>query len=261
VIVFLLNSLLFILLGLQLPAINAAVVRLYSLDALILYAGAVVLAVMVIRLIWVMLAFYLPGRLFAQKKSGRTSFAEALIIGWSGMRGGISLAAVLTLPSNFPSASLVVFLVFYVILATLVLQGLSLPWLIRKLNVSNKDTVEMMEMRARLEMARAALRTLDTLVEDSQKVSPGIASLRNRYTQLCRALSAQLDEENVDEDQKQTAVEYVEKRQRIRQEIIAAEREILTVLVNQRKLPEEIAHRLNRELDLDEVLLYSRLGH
>jgi hypothetical protein len=85
--------------------------------------------------------------------------------------------------------------------------------------------------------------------------------LRNRYTQLCRALSAQLDEENVDEDQKQTAVEYVEKRQRIRQEIIAAEREILTVLVNQRKLPEEIAHRLNRELDLDEVLLYSRLGH
>lgn len=258
VVVFLLNSLLFILVGLQLPTINAAVVRLYSLDALILYAGAVVLAVMVIRLIWVMLAFYLPGRLFSQKKPGRTSFAGALIIGWCGMRGGISLAAVLALPGNFPSASLVVFLVFCVILATLVLQGLSLPWLIKKLHVSNKDTVETMEMRARLEMARASLRTLDSLVEDTQKVSSGIANLQNRYAQICRTLATQLDEENIDEDQKQTVVKHTETRKRIRQEIIDAQRETLTALVNQRKLPEEIAHRLNRELDLDEVLLSSR---
>jgi Na+/H+ antiporter, bacterial form len=260
VIVFLLNSLLFILVGLQLYDINQAVIELYSPLTLFLYASVIVLTVIIVRLIWVMVAFYLPGKLFERDRLTRPTLGGSLIIGWSGMRGGISLAAVLALPANFPSAPLVIFLVYCVILATLVVQGLSLPWVIKKLHIASEDVLEIAEMKARLAMARAAAHTLDQIIADEDQPVPALESLHSHYSRLSRLLMERLSHEEIDQDMQKQAHEKFAKIEIARKEMVEAERRALEDMFKQHKLPEDIVRRLNHELDLNEVLILSRQG-
>jgi NhaP-type Na+/H+ or K+/H+ antiporter len=164
VLVYLLNAVLFILVGLQLHPIlselsDSSVATLVGQAALI---SAVVIAV---RLAWLFSVPYLIRALDRRpaQRPRRVGPRERLVAGWSDMRGAVSLAAALALPDGFPQRNLVIFVTFSVILATLVLQGLSLAWLIRRLGLQRDDSEAQVELRGRLRATDAALARLEEL--------------------------------------------------------------------------------------------------
>ena len=157
---FLLNAFLFILIGLQLPAILDAP-RRDELGTLLGYAAAVSAAVVLTRLVWQHTIVFVDPRARPRARAcarGARAGRRALIVGWAGMRGAVSLAAALALPADFPQRDLIVFLTFAVIFVTLVLQGLTLPPLIRALGVIDDGSdEEHEELKARLVATKAAL--------------------------------------------------------------------------------------------------------
>src|SRR5919107_5243702 len=175
VLIFVLEALLFILVGQQLPSILADIEE-YPVWVVLLYAALVYAVVVVVRFAWFFTTPYLHpvfNRLLRNRYL-RAPWQERLVMSWSGMRGAVSLAAALAVPvaiegEPFERRDLILFLTFSVILATLVLQGLTLPPLIRALRLKddgNEGTL--MELRARLEGARAALERLDRICEDER---------------------------------------------------------------------------------------------
>ncbi|HEV3496915.1 MAG TPA: Na+/H+ antiporter, partial [Actinomycetes bacterium] len=164
VLVYLANAILFILVGLQLRPILDALAG--TPVAVLLAQGALVSAVVVaVRIGWGFSVPYLV-RLLDRRPSQvmrRVGARERLMLGWSGMRGAVSLAAALALPLDFPLRNLILFLTFSVILVTLVVQGLTLPAVIRRLRLEGDDSEEREELRARLAATAAALDRLDEL--------------------------------------------------------------------------------------------------
>src|SRR5215207_5492610 len=143
---FLLNSLLFILVGLQLHTVFGGLSGEASLARLLLYAALVSLAVVGTRLVWTFPMAYLPRRLSRRlrERDPLPPWGQVAVVAYAGMRGSVSLAAALSLPLTtqggdpFPGRDLIIFLTFCVILVTLVAQGLSLPYLIRRLGVEDE---------------------------------------------------------------------------------------------------------------------------
>src|SRR6266581_3407401 len=171
---FLLNGFVFILIGLQLPEVlNALSGNAIPIPRLVWYALLISLAVILIRILWVFPATYLPRLLFKKlcKHDPYPKWQHVTIVAWTGMRGVVSLAAALALPdkiqggSPFPGRDLILFLSFVVILATLVVQGLSLPPLIRWLGVKDDGSMEKEEREARLKANQAALARLNEIAE------------------------------------------------------------------------------------------------
>src|SRR6266704_2204656 len=163
---FLLNGFVFILIGLQLPDVLRALSgNSISIQRLFWDALLISLAVVLIRILWVFPATYLPRLIFKKlcKHDPYPKWQHVTIVAWTGMRGVVSLAAALALPdtkqggSPFPGRDLILFLTFVVILATLVVQGLSLPPLIRWLGIKDDGSMEKEEREARLEANQAAL--------------------------------------------------------------------------------------------------------
>ncbi|HET6744283.1 MAG TPA: Na+/H+ antiporter, partial [Candidatus Limnocylindria bacterium] len=182
--VFTLNGLVFVLIGLQLPSILDAVSADRSPLELALLAVAVSATVILVRLIWVFPATYLPRMLVPglEQRDPSPDPRLVVVLGWAGMRGVVSLAAVLALPTaGFPFRDLVVFLTFAVIVATLVGQGLTLPWLIRRLGIGDDGSVEHEELHAREASIEAALQRLEGLAEEWPDHMELIDQLRARY--------------------------------------------------------------------------------
>jgi NhaP-type Na+/H+ or K+/H+ antiporter len=150
----------FVLIGLQLPNVMGAI-HGYSLRRLIVYGAVFSGLVIALRVLWVFpgafLAHWIRTRLLHQKVKCPT-VQGIIVVGWTGMRGVIALAAALALPqtlldgSPFPQRNLIVFLAFSVILVTLVLQGLTLPWVVRVLGVAEPDGPNLEEEAARRQM-------------------------------------------------------------------------------------------------------------
>src|SRR4030095_11764220 len=162
VLVYLANAVLFILVGLQLHPILGGL----GGTAVAVLVGQAVLVravVIVVRLGWVFSVPYLVRLLDrrSSQRARRVGARERLVLGWSGMRGAVSLAAALALPLDFPMRNLILFLTFSVIFATLVLQGLTLPALIRRLRFERDTAEEREELKARLAATHAALDRLD----------------------------------------------------------------------------------------------------
>lgn len=158
---FLLNGFVFILIGLQLPEILQALSRDQLPPRILIgYAMVITFAIIVIRMVWVFPATYLPRFLSKnlRRRDPYPKWQHVAIVGWTGMRGVVSLAAALALPitmSNgqpFPGRDLILFLTFVVIFATLVLQGLSLPALIHWLRIKDDGIIEKEEREARVSM-------------------------------------------------------------------------------------------------------------
>ena len=180
VLVFLLEALLFILVGQQLPSILADIEE-YSVWEVLLYAALVYAAVVVVRFAWFFTTPYFHpvfDRLLHSRYL-RAPWQERLVMSWSGMRGAVSLAAALAVPLStdagdpFPGRDLIVFLTFSVILATLVLQGLTLGPLIAALRLEgDHEADKLAELRTRLKGARAALDRLEQL-RDEGEISQG----------------------------------------------------------------------------------------
>jgi monovalent cation/hydrogen antiporter len=251
VLVYLANAVLFILLGLQLQPIlgdlsGTAVAELVGQAMLV---SAVVIGV---RLGWVFSVPYLI-RLLDRRPSQRmrrVGASERLVVGWSGMRGAVSLAAALALPLDFPLRNLILFLTFAVILATLVVQGLTLPALIRRLRFDADDAEEREELRARLAAARAALDRLDQLAGADWTRDDTVERLRGLYEFRRRRLktrAGKLEDDGVED----RSLAY----QRLVRELLDAQRQAIVRLRNQGAISNDVMHRIERELDLEDTRL------
>jgi monovalent cation/hydrogen antiporter len=251
VLVYLANAILFILVGLQLHPIlgglgGTAVAILVGQAVLV---SAVVIAV---RLGWVFSVPYLV-RLIDRRQAQiarRIGARERLVLGWSGMRGAVSLAAALALPRDFPMRNLILFLTFAVILATLVLQGLTLPTLIRRLHFQDDGAEQREELRARLAATHAALDRLDELAVEDWTREDTVQRLHNLYEFRRRRLKerAGIWEDDGAEDR---SLAY----QRLVRELLQAQRRAIVVLRNQGQISNDVMHRIERELDLEDTRL------
>ena len=259
VVVFLLNGLAFILIGLQLPIILQGL-RGFTPGELLLYAAAVSLAVIAIRVLWVFPATYLPrmASRSIRERDPAPPWRSVAVLSWAGMRGVISLAAALALPETvlgggpFPYRDLILFLTFAVILATLVIQGLSLPFLIRALGLEDDGSVEREEVRARIESADAAIARLEELAEEEWVREDTAERVRGMYGyRRSRFVARKM---GVDADGYE---ERSQSYQRLSRELLVAQRNALVRLRNEGTISDEALHRIERDLDLEETRLDS----
>ncbi len=259
ILVFLLNALLFVLIGLQLrPILDGLAGRS---TASLLADGAIVSgAVVLTRMLWVFAATYVPRRLFrrVRERDPAPPWQVPVVIGWTGMRGAVSLAAALALPlstnagSPFPDRDLVVYLAFSVIVVTLVLQGLSLPFLIRVLDLPDDGKEGKEETKARIRAAEAGLARLEELMGEDWVRDDTVQRLRGQYTFRRNRFAARFDGED-DGSIERRSQDF----QRLRHELLDAERQALVELRRQGTINDEVMNRVQRELDLEDARLDS----
>lgn len=198
-IIFLLNGFIFIIIGLQLPSILDDLGG-YTMDQLLLYGGLVAGVTIAVRILWVFGASY---SLFRSRKGEAgeegATWKNVLIVAWTGTRGVVSLATALALPLTlstgeaFPHRSLILFLAFAVIFVTLVVQGLSLPILIRMLGVKQSPHTDE-ERDLRLLIATNVISFIDH--ELSETIDDNVKfQVKRPYTDIARKLSRQMKSE------------------------------------------------------------------
>ncbi len=254
---FLLNGFIFLLIGLQLPEVWQRLSG-RSIAQLIWYATLISLAVIVMRILWVFPATYLP-RLLSKsirKRDPYPPWQYVAIVGWTGMRGVVSLAAALALPltvpsgAPFPGRDLILFLTFVVILVTLVVQGLTLPPLIRWLGVKDDGAAEKEELEARLKANQAALARLDEIASSGNLNSDMLKGLRIEYEDRIRQL--EISEPNNDTAERGL---FSSEYDRLAHETLGVERRTIIQLRNEQIINDEVLRRIQRDIDLAEARL------
>jgi len=255
ILVFLLNCILFILIGLELREIVGDLGH-YSTGQLLAYGVVVSGVVILVRPVWVFPATWLP-RLLSERLRQRDPippWRHVLVVAWSGMRGVVSLAAALALPMTFgdgrplPQRSLVIFLTFCVILSTLVFQGLSLPLLVRWLGVKQRPE-DKHERNARLKLAHAALAHLNKVAEQSPRHEKALQQVTAYYQERIEDLNDDLAEVLGWSDHR----EHWIATRRLRLDGLEAERRELIKLRREHQVNEELMHQIEHELDLEEA--------
>lgn len=246
-----LESVVFTLIGLQLTEVVQAVGELRQL----LLAGLIVTAVAVLaRVVWVFPATYLPRLMVPaiRRRDPYPPWQSPAVISWAGMRGVVSLAAAFAIPDTVPGRPVLVFLAFYVVVATLVLHGLTLPWLIRRLGVQGGESREdaLAEAQAQHAAARAAMARLDALT-DSGTMEPRAVAKLKRMAEL-RSNSAW---ERLGRDVTETGEGPGATYRRLRREMVTAERDTFVEARNDGRIDDEVLRRVLRELDLEEAML------
>ncbi len=256
--VFVLNSMLFMLVGLQLPTVLDALGDVGT-GTLLGYAAAISAAVILTRIAWVFPLTYLPRVLSRRIRERDPSPPWQLpaIISWAGMRGAVSLAAALAIPlqtdggAPFPNRALIVFCAFAVILVTLVAQGLSLPALIRRLGVETDDhDGRLEEAQARLRAAEAAIARIDELAAEGWVRDDSAERMRGAYEYRRRRFTARLDDGD-DGALEDRSLAF----QRLRREVLEAERAEIIRMRNRGLINDEIMRRVERDLDLEDARL------
>ena len=257
VLVYLLNAVLFVLVGLQLHPILSGVGG-HSAAVLLGQAALVSVVVIAVRVGWGFTVPYLIRALDRRpaQLARRVGPRERLVAGWSGMRGAVSLAAALALPTQtaagraFPQRNLLIFVTFGVILATLVLQGLTLPWLIRRLGLHRDDSEEQEELRGRLRATDAALARLEELAGEEWTRDDTVERLRGLYQFRRRRLKARAGYLQ-DDGSQDRSLAY----QRLVRELLEAQRRAIVLLRNQGEISNQVMHRIERDLDLEDSRL------
>lgn len=257
IVVFLINGFVFITIGFQLPAILRSV-RTESLLFPIQNAIAISVAVVLVRIAWVFPGAYLP--FWLSKKIRATEpyppWQRVALIGWSGMRGVISLAAAFALPFTlpngdpFPGRNYILFLTFCVILTTLVFQGLTLPFLIRKLGITGDSSLDEEERTARVEANKAAIELLKQLVAEGKFGEDAVSRLRIEYDERLQQL--ELCADCPEECRGEVATPQY---QQLQQRALNIERETIICLRNRRVINDDALRRIQRDLDLAEARL------
>jgi CPA1 family monovalent cation:H+ antiporter len=252
---FILNGFVFILIGVKLPAAVRALAG-QSLSQLIGYALLISLAVIVIRIAWVFPATYLPRVLFPKLRARDPSppWQSVTLVAWTGMRGVVSLASALSIPlalsdgSAFPGRDLILFLTFVVILATLVVQGISLPFLIRALGIKDDRSTEREEHQARLRANRAALDRLNQIDESGFAKTEARDRLRAEYEDRIRQLES-FDPGDTRGRWNTFSTEY----ENLSLDTLTVERKIIIQLRNDSVINDEVLRRIQHDLDLAEA--------
>ena len=249
--VFLLNAVLFTLVGMQLvgslhwvPGIPATRV--------VAVITAVIVVVLTSRLVW-MLSGPVTSRLF-RRATGDPAWRERVVVAWAGMRGGLSLAAALAIPLRladgqpFPNRDLVIVVAASVIVASLLIQGTSLPWLLRRLGLRAED-FGTAENKTRLKAARAALEWLDD-PQHADAADDATQSARSLYQAKVRRL--QLSPPSDDESDE---VQEMERYRALRLNMIAIERSVLLSLRREGRINASVLRTIERDFDLEEARL------
>jgi Na+/H+ antiporter len=253
---FIINAILFVLIGLQLRAVVDGLSG-YSAITLGSYALAVTGAVVGTRLVWLFTVPYLIRAIDRRpsQRARRVGARERLVIAWSGIRGAVSLAVALALPlttaaGGFPKRDLIVFLTFSVIFFTLVVQGLSLPALIRRLGVGDGGADAVEEVRARLVATKAAIEQIDALAGEEWTRDETVERMRGLYEYRKRRLAARAGKIE-DDGYEDRSLAY----QQMLQLVLGAQREALLRMRSDGELSNEMMNRILRELDLEESRL------
>jgi CPA1 family monovalent cation:H+ antiporter len=250
---FLLEGLAFVLIGLELRTIMDDLAD-YSLAQLLVYGALVSATVIVLRLIWVFASAYLlPSLSPLIRPADRPPPWQVFLVGWAGMRGVDSLAAALALPltlgdaaTPFPQRKLILFLSFSVILSTLVLQGLSLPLLLRWLRLPADKTDEIEEAHARMKAATAALRRLTDPDLVAGVPTDLICLVRGLYERRLEKEQAELNPADSS---------AVEQYQRLCRELLRTERKVVLELRDEGLISDDVLRRIERSLDYEELRL------
>lgn len=256
---FLLNGIVFILIGLQLPSIIRSIRADESMGVarLSMYTGVIALVTIVVRFAWVF-AQALLRRWIDRRVTDHRSTLQLrwlTIISWSGMRGIVSLAAAIALPMSpeqFPHRDKIIFITFGMILVTLVGQGLTLPLLIRKLRFDADDHDDREEALARRELAFAALARLEAMELIGEAPKSLIDEVRSGYELRVQRFNQRLSEEHELEvsDPCDSTIE-------VELEALEAERQVLIKLRDDGLIADEILRHIQHELDIAEVRLRS----
>ncbi len=257
--VFLVNCVLFILIGLQLPEVVQQLGR-HSAGELLAYGALASALVIVIRPLWVFPATWLP-RLLSRRLRRRDPippWRHVFIVAWSGMRGVVSLAAALALPVSlangqpFPHRDLVIFLTFCVIFSTLVVQGLSLPFIVRRLRVKETRS-EQHERDVREQLTQAALAHLNRLAEQKGTHPAALQQVIAIYQERLQHLHDDLAELLGWSTQREQLVA----RRRLRLEALGVERSELIRLRREHRVDDGLMREIEHEMDLEETRLRS----
>jgi CPA1 family monovalent cation:H+ antiporter len=254
VLLMLYNGLVFILIGLQLAAIRDLTIGM-PWGRLIAQAVLVSAMAVLVRLIYVPIGTYLP-RLLSRRLRERDPYPpwqNVVLIAWTGMRGIVSLALALALPltlpdgAPFPHRAVIIVISFAVIFVTLLVQGLTLPWVIHALGLRDEGLDLREEREALIEASRAALHRLDD-IDDTVVIHPQLlARVRAPYEERLTRLTTAARE---DPECKITEGESIAYR-RLRNQALAAEREAVVALRNDGRINEEVLHRVQEAIDLE----------
>ena len=236
---FVLNSVLFLLLGTQFRAVLHGLGG-YSRWSLVWYALLVFGVVVAVRFAWMFTVPVVEARLLGR---GTESWRDRFVLSWSGMRGALSLAAALSVPVTVAHRQEILFLTFTTILATLVVLAIPLPWLLDWLGFGGSQAER--ALRARRRVTESALERLEELEAEQAAPSDVVAGVRRLYEARLARLDARLDPDSGGD-----AVHL-----RVRRELLAAERRTLDRLEREGELDYSSARAIERQLDLEETAL------
>jgi Na+/H+ antiporter len=255
---FVLNGLVFMLIGLQLPFVLAGI-REYSFRELVQYGALFSGILILLRMIWMFPGAYLANfirRRLLHQKLALPPARQIFVVGWTGMRGVLALAAALSLPETladgtaFPQRNLIIFLTFCVILVTLVLQGLTLPPLIRALGLAGVAGHKEEEAEARRAMVEAALAYLEQArLKDGEEFAAIYNEIEQRYKHRLTNLIGQ-DDQGVAAD-RHVYARYLE----LSRNLLGAERQTALKLRGDGRINDEVLRKVEHELDLTETRL------
>lgn len=259
VVMFILNGLIFILIGLQLRSVMEGISG-YDISTLLFYGVIISVVTIVVRFVWTIPAALLP-RVLSKRIRERESFdrRNMVIFGWAGMRGVVSMAAALAIPltladgSEFPMRDLLIFLTFFVILVTLVLPGLTLPWIIRKLKLPKHSIVdEEYEVRTQI-----VSNTNNHIEEKLSYLKPELLnSIKNKYeVKYNRLQRTELPAGYFEGKTVAPTASIFNELNKVQLDLIGVERDNLQQLHRNGKASEEIIRKIERELDLEEAKL------
>jgi CPA1 family monovalent cation:H+ antiporter len=257
IVLFWLNGIAFVLLGLQFPSVFAAVRGHYSIAQLVGFATAVTAAAVIARLVWVFAGIYLP--LLSNRVCTReVRPATGLVIGWAGMRGTVTLAGALSIPlflpdgSDFPGRNIVIFLAFGVIALTLLLQGTTLERLIQRLGLREDDSRAGEERLARITAVEAGLSVLRAVETAAETPDHGAAlgQVIAEYEHRLAVLTAEGETRKSARRRRKAGHHY-------RSHALEAERKALDELWRSNKIADDVYRPLQQLLDHEEAMLHA----
>ena len=254
ILTFLLNALLFLLVGLQLPSITDSL-QARAAGELALWGALVSAVVIGVRMAWVLMLPLVLRRVDRREsqRARRIPWEDRLVLGWAGIRGSVSLAAALAIPLRtdsgdpFPERDLIIFLAFMVILVTLIGQGLTLGPVVHALDVEDDGTEGQEDTLARRRVAEAALERLDELGEPDWISPESVGRARQLYDYRERRFGAL--EEGADENFEDRADAW----RRLMYELYDAQRQALLELRNQGEISDDVRRNVERDIDLEET--------
>jgi monovalent cation/hydrogen antiporter len=251
---YVLEAVVFLLIGLQLPAVLAGLRGgAYSATDAVVWSLVILVVVIAVRFAWMFPGVYLPRLLSRRIREREPSYPWTwpVVVSWAGMRGVVSLAAAFALAADFPQRDLILFVTFFVVFGTLVLQGLTLPWVIRRLGVVGREDVtdRLAEANAQHRAVRAGVTRLDQILAEEPAPPPEDIVDKLRTYAEHRSNGAWERIGGARAGAETPSALY----RRLRTEMIRAERAEFVRMRDRGELDDEVLRAVVRDLDLEEA--------